>query len=116
MGAGSLSSHDGQGATSAASGTPGSAKAAKADEGSTKATQAAAMTATIQSAAGGADIHRCNVPPIPPPVHGPGLDTDGSPTVLVNGLPACRMGDSLTEAFGSGNKIAMGMPTVIIGP
>lgn len=40
---------------------------------------------------------------------------DGSQTVLINGLPACRMGDTIIEAVGPPNKIAMGEPTVIIG-
>lgn len=101
-------------ATAAASGTPayGGAKAA---EDATKISSAASMTAMIQSVAGGADIHSCTTPPIPPPIHGPGVVTDGSATVLVNNLPACRMGDTITEAFGPPNKIVMGMPTVIIG-
>lgn len=102
-------------ATAAASGTPGYG-AAKAAEESTKASSAASMTALIQSSAGGADLHACSMPPIPPPIHGPGLVIDGSATVLINGLPACRMGDSITEAFGSGNRIVMGLPTVVIGP
>jgi len=40
----------------------------------------------------------------------------GGPTVLINGLPACRQGDTIIEAVGPPNKIAMGLPTVIIGP
>src|SRR5262249_45193267 len=40
---------------------------------------------------------------------------DGSPTVLINNLPACRMGDTILEAIGPPNKIAMGCPTVMIG-
>jgi uncharacterized Zn-binding protein involved in type VI secretion len=35
--------------------------------------------------------------------------------VLINNLPACRMGDTIIEAVGPPNKIAMGEPTVIIG-
>ena len=103
-----------QAATAAASGTPGYA-AAKAAEETAKATSAAAMAATIVGAAGPADIHNCTTPPIPPPLHGPGVVVDGSTTVLVNGLPACRMGDTLTEAFGPSNKILLGQPTVIVG-
>jgi uncharacterized Zn-binding protein involved in type VI secretion len=41
---------------------------------------------------------------------------DGSATVLINFLPACRQGDTIIEAIGPPNKIAMGLPTVIIGP
>jgi uncharacterized Zn-binding protein involved in type VI secretion len=98
-------------ATLAAMGTPG-APAAKAAEESTKAASAAAMAGMISTAAGGADIHTC-VTPLPP--HGPGVVTDGSQTVLINNLPACRMGDTILESIGPPNKIAMGCPTVLIG-
>jgi len=40
---------------------------------------------------------------------------DGSTTVFINKLPACRAGDTIVEAIGPPNKIAMGCPTVIIG-
>jgi len=100
-------------ATLAAAGTPG-APAAKAAEEATKAAAAASMGAMISGAAGGADIHACMTPlPIPP--HGPGVVIDGSPTVLINNLPACRQGDTIIEAVGPPDKIAMGLPTVIIG-
>jgi uncharacterized Zn-binding protein involved in type VI secretion len=100
-------------ATMAAAGTPG-APAAKAAEETVKAQQAAQMGSMITSMAGGADIHMCTTPlPIPP--HGPGVVIDGSPTVMINNLPACRMGDTILEAIGPPNKIAMGCPTVIIG-
>jgi uncharacterized Zn-binding protein involved in type VI secretion len=100
-------------ATLAAAGTPG-APAAKAAEEATKAAAAASMGSAITSAAGGADIHACMTPlPIPP--HGPGVVIDGSQTVLINNLPACRVGDTILEAVGPPNKIAMGEPTVIIG-
>ena len=101
-------------ATVAAAGTPG-APAAKAAEETTKATAAASMGSMISGAAGGADIHVCSTP-LPLPPHGPGVVVDGSPTVLINGLPACRQGDTIIEAVGPPNKIAMGLPTVIIGP
>ena len=56
------------------------------------------------------------LPGMPPPVpHGLGVVIDGSQTVLINNLPACRMGDTIIEALGPPNKIIMGMPTVIIG-
>ncbi|KRE13049.1 hypothetical protein ASE66_21540 [Bosea sp. Root483D1] len=100
-------------ATVAAAPTPGAAAAKTAEEG-VKATAATTMGSTITGAAGGADIHICATPlPIPP--HGPGVVIDGSQTVLINGLPACRVGDTIIEAVGPPNKIAMGMPTVIIG-
>lgn len=100
-------------ATLAAAGTPG-APAAKAAEETTKATAATTMGSTISASAGGADIHTCSTPlPIPP--HGPGVVIDGSTTVLINNLPACRMGDTILEAVGPPNKITGGDATVLIG-
>lgn len=105
-----------QAATAAAMGTPG-APAAKAAEETAKNAAAASMGSMITGAAGGADIHICLTPlgPLPVPTHGPGVVIDGSQTVLINNLPACRMGDTILEALGPPNKIAMGLPTVIIG-
>lgn len=101
-------------ATLAAAGTPG-APAALAAEQAAKAAAATAMSSAVTAAAGGADIHTCATPlPIPP--HGPGLVIDGSATVLINGLPACRVGDTVLEALGPPNKITTGEFTVIIGP
>jgi uncharacterized Zn-binding protein involved in type VI secretion len=100
-------------ATLAAAGTPG-APAAKAAEEATKASVAASMGSAITSAAAGADIHTCTTPlPIPP--HGPGVVIDGSKTVTINFLPACRQGDTVLEAVGPPNKISAGEPTVLIG-
>lgn len=100
-------------ATVAAAGTPG-APAAKAAEETTKTAAAAQMGSMITSMAGGADIHSCATPlPIPP--HGPGVVIDGSQTVFINGLQACRMGDTVLEAVGPPNKIAKGEMTVLIG-
>lgn len=103
-----------QAATAAASGTP-AYPAAKTAEETAKATAAASMSATITSAGGGADLHICTTPPLPPPPHGPGVVTDGSATVLINNFTACRAGDTITEAFGPPNKIALGQLNVIIG-
>ena len=100
-------------ATLAAAGTPG-APAAKAAEETVKATAASTMGSMITGVAGGADIHACATP-LPLPPHGPGVVIDGSPTVLINGLPACRQGDTIIEAVGPPDKIALGCPTVIIG-
>ncbi|MEH2058446.1 MAG: PAAR domain-containing protein [Nostoc sp.] len=100
-------------ATLAAAGTPG-APAALAAEQTTKATSAATMGSAIAAAALGADIHNCATPlPIPP--HGPGVVIDGSQTVLINNLPASRMGDTILEALGPPNKIIKGDFTVLIG-
>jgi len=100
-------------ATLAAAGTPG-APAALATEQTVKATAAAQMGSLISSSAGGADIHACaTLLPLPP--HGPGVVIDGSQTVLINGLPACRLGDTVLEAVGPPNKIVKGEMTVIVG-
>ena len=100
-------------ATKAAAGTPG-APAAYAAEQALKASVAASLGSAITAAAGGADIHLCTTPsPVPP--HGPGVVISGSSTVSINGLPACRQGDTILEPLGPMNKIAMGCPTVNIG-
>jgi uncharacterized Zn-binding protein involved in type VI secretion len=100
-------------ATMAAAGTPG-APAAYAAEQAGKATALASMSSAVMSGAGGADIHACTTP-LPVPPHGPGVVIDGSATVMINNLPACRLGDTILEAVGPPNKIAKGEPTVIIG-
>jgi uncharacterized Zn-binding protein involved in type VI secretion len=46
--------------------------------------------------------------------HVGGVVTMGSATVLINGLPAARMGDAIVES-GPPNSIVMGCPTVLIG-
>jgi hypothetical protein len=100
-------------ATLAAAGTPG-APAAKAAEEAAKTAALSAMSSAITSGSGGADIHNC-LTLMPPQPHGPGVVIDGSQTVLINNLPACRLGDTILEALGPPNKIMMGLPTVIIG-
>jgi uncharacterized Zn-binding protein involved in type VI secretion len=98
-------------ATLAAAGTPG-APAAYTAEQTLKATSLASMSSMISSS--GTDIHACTTPsPVPP--HGPGVVTTPSTTVMIAGMPAARMGDTITEAIGPPNTIAMGCPTVIIG-
>lgn len=100
-------------ATLAAAGTPG-APAAKTFEEGLKTAEALSMGSMIKSMAGGADIHMCPMPlPIPP--HGPGVVIDGSQTVLINNLPACRVGDTILEALGPSNKIIKGCSSVWIG-
>jgi uncharacterized Zn-binding protein involved in type VI secretion len=100
-------------ATLAAAGTPG-LPAVKAAEETVKATSAATMGSAITAAAGGADIHMCAVP-LPLPPHGPGVVINGSQTVLINMLSACRQGDTILEAVGPPNSIALGCLTVMIG-
>jgi hypothetical protein len=50
---------------------------------------------------------------------GVGMVMLGSPTVLINGMMACRLGDIVMEipglALGPVNPIIMGAPTVMIG-
>ncbi len=105
----------------AAAGTPGApaavaaATAARLAAETAKATSAATNAASIAAAAAsGASMHACTLPwPIPP--HGPGVVINGSPTVMIGNCPACRMGDTIIEAIGPPNTIAMGCMTVIIG-
>ncbi len=58
------------------------------------------------------DKHTCGTPT--PGPHVGGVVVTGSPTVMINNHPACRMGDTIAEA-GPPNVITMGCPTVIIG-
>ena len=60
-----------------------------------------------------ADQHACTVVKVVIP-DGTGVVINGSSTVLINGLPACRMGDTILETT-SVNTIAAGEPTVLIG-
>ncbi|MBE9068782.1 PAAR domain-containing protein [Leptolyngbya cf. ectocarpi LEGE 11479] len=79
------------------------------------AAQQAAAEEAMLAAGGGADIHACAQPSSPVTVDGPGFVTTGSTTVMINGLPACRQGDTITEILGPPNVIDMGCPTVKIG-
>jgi uncharacterized Zn-binding protein involved in type VI secretion len=40
---------------------------------------------------------------------------DGSSKVLINNLPACFQGNTIVEALGPANQLAMGCPQVLIG-
>src|SRR5262249_37174930 len=100
-------------ATLAAAGTPG-LPAAKAAEELAKPAAAGSMSATRLSTAGGADKHAC-VTLLPAPPHGLGVVIDGSQTVQIDYLPACRMGDTVLEAVGPPNKIVKGAANVLIG-
>jgi uncharacterized Zn-binding protein involved in type VI secretion len=98
----------------AAAPTPGGPVARAAAE-TAKGIAVAAMSSAISAAAaGGASIHMCTTP-WPAVPHGPGVVIDGSPTVMIENMPACRMGDTIVEAIGPPNKITMGCMTVIIG-
>ncbi|MGI4757937.1 MAG: PAAR domain-containing protein [Janthinobacterium lividum] len=64
------------------------------------------------------DQHACPAVSITGP-DGVGSVMMGSPTVFINGMMACRMGDIVIEkpglALGPANPIIMGCPTVMIG-
>ncbi|WP_048139403.1 PAAR domain-containing protein [Methanosarcina horonobensis] len=62
---------------------------------------------------GAADFHACLLSSGPAP-HAGGVVVQGSPTVLINNLPAARQGDMVIEA-GPPNAIIVGCPTVLIG-
>lgn len=97
-------------AQAAAAGTP-AAPAAAANFTKTVADTVANMASLMASF--GADIHACPVVKVVVP-DGMGVVINGSQTVLINGLAACRVGDIIQEAT-SVNSIAMGLPTVLIG-
>ena len=59
------------------------------------------------------DFHGCPLVDGVKP-HVGGLVAKGSPTVLINSLPAARVGDKVVEA-GPPNPIAVGETTVLIG-
>ena len=60
------------------------------------------------------DMHLCPIVKGLVPDVG-GVVTMGSPTVLINGFPACRAGDMVVEIPGGPNPIVTGCPTVMIG-
>jgi uncharacterized Zn-binding protein involved in type VI secretion len=60
----------------------------------------------------GVDFHACPLFNGPSP-HVGGVVAVGSPTVLINGLPAARQGDVVAEA--PPNTILLGAVTVLIG-
>ena len=115
-------------ATKAASGTPGQ-PAALAAEVAAKAAATAAFSAAISAAQGASagmtamsgngspDIHNCMMPaPVAPGCfHGPGVVLQASTTVMINGLPATRVGDKVVEALGGPDPIVAGEMTVMIG-
>lgn len=58
------------------------------------------------------DSHAC--PLATPNPHGAGVVPVGSTTVLINNMPAVRLGDTIVEA-GPPNTVTAGAPTVLIG-
>jgi uncharacterized Zn-binding protein involved in type VI secretion len=61
----------------------------------------------------GSDFHACPLSTGPVP-HVGGVVPAGSTTVLINSLPAARLGDPITESTAP-NVIASGSSTVLIG-
>jgi uncharacterized Zn-binding protein involved in type VI secretion len=60
-----------------------------------------------------ADVHACPLVTGTVP-HVGGTVTGGSTSVLINGMPAARAGDTIVEN-GPSNTITGGCPTVVIG-
>jgi uncharacterized Zn-binding protein involved in type VI secretion len=100
-----------QAAATAAAGTPG-AVAAQENVVETI-TKAASDVAGVIAGFAPADIHTCPIVKLVVP-DGVGVVIDGSQTVLINKLAACRLGDTIQETT-SVNKIVQGLPTVLIG-
>ena len=95
---------------SLAAGTP-AGPAAAADLAKTVADTVAEIASLMT--AFGADMHACPIVKVLVP-DGVGVVVNGSQTVLINGLAACRMGDTIQETT-SVNSIAVGEFTVSIG-
>ena len=100
-----------QAAATLAAGTPAAA-AAQANVVKTI-TEAAKDVAGVIAGFVPADIHTCPIVKLVIP-DGVGMVIDGSQTVLINKLAACRLGDTIQETT-SVNKIVQGLPTVLIG-
>jgi uncharacterized Zn-binding protein involved in type VI secretion len=79
-----------------------------------KSTLSVSMGSLVSALGAASDIHFCPVP-VPVPPHGPGVVIDGSPTVFINHMHACRVGDIVLEALGGPDPIAMGARSVFIG-
>lgn len=104
--------HDAELKTEAAMGTP-TQGAAETDEEKTRLDQTKRVAEAIAAlAASGISIHGCTSL-LPTPA--PGIVTTGSMTVQINGLSACRSGDTIFEGIHSPNAITGGCPTVWIG-
>lgn len=99
--------------TTAAATPGGEPAAATAYAKGIQAAVAAAAAASISAVAAMTDMHLCPLcTPIP---HGPGVVTRGSSSVFINNRPAARQFDTVYEATGGGDPIALGMVTVNIG-
>jgi len=94
----------------AAAATPGAA-AAQANLAKTAVDTVAGLSSTMASMPG--DLHACPIVKVVIP-DGPGLVVTPSQTVMINGMGAARMGDTIQEAT-SVSAVAAGCPTVLIG-
>lgn len=105
----------GPAAAAAAAAAYAAEQAAKTAAAAALGSMMSGMKAAAATPSGGMpDTHICPIPsPLPP--HGPGMVIDGSQTVLVNGLPLCRQSDTVLEALGGPDKIAVGEFTVLVG-
>ena len=97
-------------AATAAAATP-AGPAAQANLAKTAVEGVAKLASLMASMPG--DLHACPIVKVVIP-DGPGIVINGSATVLINGLPAARMGDTIQEAT-SVSTIAIGAPNVLIG-
>ena len=73
--------------------------------------QVAAVANTMSSSGG--DMLTCPIVKVVIP-DGTGVNMTGSQTVLINGMPASRVGDTIQEATAA-SAIASGCTTVMIG-
>lgn len=99
-----------QAADVAATGTP-AGPAAKANVAKTAVKGVAGIASMM--AGSGADNYACPIVKVVIP-DGPGVVINGSQTVMINSMSACRVGDTIQEASAV-NSIASGLPTVLIG-
>jgi len=97
-------------AVTATSGTP--AQAAAVVKQTTAITTAVSNMTSLMTSSG-ASVNACPIVKLVIP-DGMGVVVTPSQTVMINGMGACRMGDTIQEAT-SVNTIASGCPTVIIG-
>jgi uncharacterized Zn-binding protein involved in type VI secretion len=97
-------------ANAAAAGTP-AAPAAAANLAKTVADAVKKMASIMTSS--GADTHACPIVKVLVP-DGMGVVITPSQTVLIDGMGACRQGDTIQEAT-SVSAIAIGLPTVLVG-
>jgi uncharacterized Zn-binding protein involved in type VI secretion len=91
----------------------GPVASAKAQKDLAEATEKAMSNAAAAMTGSGASINTCPVLTVLIP-HVMGVVTTPSATVIINGMGACRVGDTITEVTAV-NAIAMGFPTVVIG-